>query len=93
MQLCPEEAASLPGFQERVKPIDLDHTQLSVFPNRTDPFYETLLLELHSLLDVHDGNDIKPEIYMESIVSSLKISSNSSQDFAEDSSKSEYGGA
>ncbi|KID60293.1 tetratricopeptide repeat domain-containing protein, partial [Metarhizium brunneum ARSEF 3297] len=85
--LCPEEAAFLPGFQETVKPIDLDHTQLSVFPNRTDPFYETLLLELHSLLDVHDGKDIKPEIYMESIVSSLKINSNSSQDFAEDSSK------
>lgn len=58
----------------------MDHTQLSTFPNRTEPFFGTLLGELHDLLDVHDNEETPPDTELEDMVSCLNLSLVSSPD-------------
>lgn len=57
-----------------MRQVDLDHAQLSVFPNRTDPFFGTLLKELHELLDVNDDEGSAPDKELEAMISSLNAS-------------------
>lgn len=74
MQLCPGESASLPGFKETVTPVDLDHAQLSIFPNRTDPFFVTLLNELHNVLDEYSKEKTTSDTELDDVVSTLNLS-------------------
>lgn len=56
------------------KPADLDHAQLSAFPNRTEPFFGALLAELHELLDVHDVDESTDSSNIAQTISSLNSS-------------------
>lgn len=64
-------------------PVDLDHAQLSIFPNRTDPFFKTLLKELHNLLDEYSKEETTSDSELDDVVSSLNLSLASTFDIME----------
>lgn len=58
-QLCPEVISALGWEHEKVIGVNVDHGQLSMFPNRSDSFFEVLVEHLTEVV-----NDICPPTSM-----------------------------
>lgn len=51
-QLCSEDLSTLGWENEKRIPVDADHVRLSTFPNRADPFFDTLMENLTEIVNV-----------------------------------------